>query len=91
MSTGQELRVSDFSVDQFGNSRDLVLRLRQVDHSVFTRRNADLLISIKISLKDALLGFTLPVKHLDGRDIWIRSKKGQVTTFDDVLVVPGEG
>ena len=88
---GQELLVRGYTKDQFGNPRDLVFRLQQLEHDIFTRKNADLLISIKISLQDALMGFTIPIKHLNGQEIWIRSKQGDVTSMEDILVVPGQG
>ena len=91
ISTGQELLVRDYVQDQFGNPRDLVFQLKQVDHNVFTRKNADLLMSMKISLQDALMGFTLPIKSLDGKDLWVKCKQGDIKEVEDVLIIAGHG
>ena len=88
---GQELLVREYTKDQFGNPRDLVFQLNQVEHDTYTRKNADLLVSIKISLQDALMGFTLPIKGLDNKDIWIKCKRGDIKEIEDVLILAGQG
>ena len=88
---GQELLVRGYTKDQFGGSRDLMFRLREVENQKFQRRNADLLTTVKVSLKDALLGFSIPIEHLDGKEVWIKTKVGEVIGFQDVLVVSGQG
>jgi DnaJ homolog subfamily B member 11 len=49
-----------------GEPGDLIIKIRQMPHEVFERRGDDLYTNITISLKDALLGFTMEIKHLDG-------------------------
>lgn len=51
----------------------------------------DLLIEIKVSLTEALLGFQVPVKHLDGRIIIIQSPPGYVAAQDAIILIEGEG
>ena len=88
---GQELLVRGYTKDQFGNPRDLIFQLKQAEHDTFTRKNADLLVSIKISLQDALMGFTLPIKGLDGKELWIKCKHGDIQKVEDVLIISGQG
>lgn len=49
---------------------DVVFVLKQKPHSVFTRKGKlDLVIKHVITLKEALLGFTSEIKHMDGSSI----------------------
>lgn len=48
------------------------------DHDVFKRQGADLLVQKELSLNQALCGFAFKITHLDGRQIIIRSKPGEI-------------
>jgi len=48
-------------------------------------------VEIELSLREALLGFDRPIKHLDGKEVWVHSRRGEVINFNDVLVLPGQG
>jgi DnaJ family protein A protein 2 len=71
------------------------------DHPVFKREGADLLINKELSLNQALCGFSFKITHLDGRQILIKSKPGEVIKPEAgiaggkimpfVKTVPGEG
>lgn len=52
-------------------SGDIVFVLRTMPHGVFNRSGNDLYMKQSISLKEALLGFSKPTKHLDGADIQV--------------------
>ena len=71
--------------------------VQEKDHALFKRKGADLLITKTLSLNEALCGFEWEIQHLDGRQIVIRSKPGEVIqpeTEDGkpyVKVVPSEG
>ncbi|RHW73993.1 chaperone protein DNAj, putative [Trypanosoma equiperdum] len=54
-------------------SGDIIIILDEKPHPVFTRKGDHLLIHHKISLAEALTGFTMNIKHLDERAISIRS------------------
>lgn len=51
----------------------------------------DLLIEIKISLTEALLGFQVPIKHLDGRILIIQSPPNYVASHENIILVEEEG
>jgi len=76
---------------------DVNFIIQEKEHETFKRKGADLLITKTLSLNEALCGFEWIVKHLDGRDISIKSKAGEVikpeatSSHPFVKIVPGEG
>mmetsp|Transcript_6017 Transcript_6017/g.12677 ORF Transcript_6017/g.12677 Transcript_6017/m.12677 type:complete len:419 (-) Transcript_6017:289-1545(-) len=81
---------------------DVNFIVQEKDHELFKRKGADLLVTKDISVNQALCGFTWKIKHLDGRDIVIKTRPGQIieaeTTDDDsgrtlpyITVVKDEG
>lgn len=76
---------------------DVNFIIQEKEHDVFKRKGADLLITKSLSLNEALCGFEWIVKHLDGREIAIKSKPGEVikpeasTSAPFVKIVPNEG
>jgi len=57
---------------------DVVFVLKEQAHSDFKRRGADLFLERKISLVEALCGFEIEVKHLDGRTLLIKTAPGDI-------------
>mmetsp|Transcript_65289 Transcript_65289/g.116382 ORF Transcript_65289/g.116382 Transcript_65289/m.116382 type:complete len:521 (+) Transcript_65289:92-1654(+) len=57
---------------------DVVFVLKQQEHAEFKRRGADLFIERKISLVEALCGFEMELKHLDGRTLLIKTAPGDI-------------
>ena len=55
------------------------------------RNGADLVITHRITLSEALTGFSHPFQHLDERVFIVSSPPRRVLHHDDVLVVHGEG
>merc|ERR1712054_443065 len=64
-----------------GDAGDVVFVLKEKPHDVFKRHGADLYIKRKISLVEALCGFTMELKKLDGRTLVMKTKPGDVTTI----------
>mmetsp|Transcript_25778 Transcript_25778/g.38085 ORF Transcript_25778/g.38085 Transcript_25778/m.38085 type:complete len:402 (+) Transcript_25778:153-1358(+) len=52
--------------------------IHELEHNLFKRRGADLLIRKTLSLNQALCGFEWKIKHLDAREIIVKSKPGEV-------------
>ena len=52
--------------------------VQEKEHPIFKRKGADLLVSKTLSLNEALCGFEWKIEHLDGRDLIVRSKPGEV-------------
>tara|TARA_Y100000389_G_C17425158_1_gene499132 strand:- start:116 stop:1588 length:1473 start_codon:yes stop_codon:yes gene_type:complete len=56
-----------------GTAGDLHVILKEINHPVFKRKGYDLYVEKTISLYEALCGYTIELKHLDGRKIIIKS------------------
>lgn len=70
---------------------DLHVHIDVAPHKTFTRRGDDLLIKKEVSLSEALLGFRMPIKTLDGRTIAVKAPQDTVLEPESVLKIPGEG
>ena len=57
---------------------DVVIEIRIKKHKLFERTGADLTMKADISLVEALTGFQLLINHLDGRQVLIKSKPGEI-------------
>ena len=91
MKNGQELMLKGQFRDERGVGRDVIFRLRELKHPKFQRRNGDLLTDITISLREALFGFQKTIVHLDGKEIKVFSKEGDITQFNDCFIIQGQG
>ncbi|PKI85157.1 hypothetical protein MVES1_001451 [Malassezia vespertilionis] len=70
----------------------IIFELRQTPHSAFEVSGLDLRATVRITLLEALQGFSRTVlTHLDGRRIRVTKPKGQVVRPNEVDVVLGEG
>jgi DnaJ family protein A protein 2 len=75
MQNGQRVVIPGEVDDPMGGAPgDVIVNILEVRHPRFTRRNADLLLEMRISLAEALTGFETSFKHLDGRTV--RARKG---------------
>lgn len=63
---------------------DVNFIVQEKDHELFKRKGADLLVTKEISLNQALTGFNWKIKHLDGRDIVIKTRPGQIIQCETV-------
>ncbi|XP_013776656.1 dnaJ homolog subfamily A member 2-like [Limulus polyphemus] len=70
---------------------DVLIILQEKPHTYFQRNGNDLYMSHKINLTEALCGFSVAVKHLDGRDLIIRHLPGEVIKPGTLKGVQGEG
>ncbi|KAF8409190.1 hypothetical protein HHK36_005264 [Tetracentron sinense] len=68
---------------------DLVFIIDEKPHSVFTRDENDLVLTQKISLAEALTGYTVNLTTLDGRNLTIHINNVIHPTYEEV--VPREG
>lgn len=70
---------------------DLLVTLQMKRHRVFKKVGADLVVHLRISLLEALLGFDREIQHLDGHLVRIFVRRGTVVQPDEVLIIEGEG
>ncbi|KAH8241799.1 dnaJ homolog shv [Drosophila bipectinata] len=76
MVDGQETRfVAEGEPHIDGEPGDLIVRVQQMPHPRFLRKDDDLYTNVTISLQDALVGFTMEIKHLDGHLVPVTREK----------------
>ncbi len=80
------------AADEYVNVRagEIVFKLETLPHAVFERAGSDLKTTVKITLKQALLGFEKELIHLDNRIISL-SRVGKITNPGFVDRIKGEG
>lgn len=61
-------------IERIDSNTDLVVLVTVREHELFKRNGADLILTMNISLKEALLGFKRNIIHLNGSDIEINCK-----------------
>uniref|UniRef100_A0A1I8C1S4 Chaperone protein dnaJ n=1 Tax=Meloidogyne hapla TaxID=6305 RepID=A0A1I8C1S4_MELHA len=62
-----------------------------LEHHIFTRKGSNLVFNMKISLTEALCGFTRRIETLDKRLLAFTQLPGEVIHHHDLRVVHGEG
>lgn len=71
---------------------DVVFVLKAKPHESFERSGGDLLTHVKITLSEALLGFSrILITHLDGRGIQVTSPPNKIIAPRSSIVLRGEG
>jgi DnaJ family protein A protein 2 len=70
---------------------DIVFVLKQREHETFKRAGNDLVMEKAIKLIDALSGLVFSFKHLDGRNVIVRTQPRTVINQGDVLTIMEEG
>eukprot|EP01059_Diplonema_ambulator_P036381 TRINITY_DN9040_c0_g1_i1.p1 TRINITY_DN9040_c0_g1~~TRINITY_DN9040_c0_g1_i1.p1 ORF type:complete len:411 (+),score=103.08 TRINITY_DN9040_c0_g1_i1:51-1283(+) len=72
-------------------SGNILIVLGHKPHAFFQRRGRHLFIDHEVTLNEALTGFHLPIEHLDGRQILIKTRPGQVLDPQRLWVIDREG
>ena len=70
---------------------DVVFQIHQLSHRTYKREGRNLQTSIRITLKEALLGWEKTLHHLDARTFVVASKRAHTTQPGEVLVVSNQG
>lgn len=68
---------------------DIIVEFQQKHHDRFERKGHHAHVRQQISLLEALTGFTMFIKHLDGHEVKVESKT--VLKPGDTIVIPEEG
>ena len=68
---------------------DLVFIIDEKPHSVFTRDGNNLIVTQKISLVDALTGYSVHLTTLDGRNLIIPINNVISPTYEEVVLREG--
>ena len=67
------------------------VRLRAAKHAVMRRNGTELYMTLRLPLRDALLGFERTIRHFDGHPVVIRHGPNQVASHGQTLRLKGEG
>jgi len=70
---------------------DIVFAIDEQPHKDFHRRKMDLIYTMKLSLSEALTGFTRIIKTLDDRSLVIETKPGEIIEPDHCRRILNEG
>jgi len=70
---------------------DLHIRFKVEKHPLFERKGADLFITKKITLLQALTGFTFEIKHLDGKMFSVATMPGEVIAHNSMKMIRNQG
>lgn len=70
---------------------DIIVRLDLEQHETFTRQGCDLHMEKTVSLTEALCGFQMIVRQLDGRSLLVTSPPGSVVHPGTVKCIKNEG
>eukprot|EP00760_Papus_ankaliazontas_P032085 PhM_4_TR5617/c0_g1_i1/m.27640 len=68
---------------------DVIFSVKTAPHHLFTRKGNDLHYTLKISLLEALVGFSKVISHLDGHSVVV--SRDAVTPYGTVIPLAGEG
>lgn len=70
---------------------DVIIVVNEQPHEIFKRKGADLLMEKEITLLESLTGCDFVVKHLDGTNLRVQSKPGQVIKPDTLMTIVEKG
>jgi DnaJ family protein B protein 4 len=71
---------------------DVKLSFKIEEHPLFKRRDCDLIYKKKISLKEALCGFSFELQHLNGKMLFLNNKSNRnIITPDTKKTIPNLG
>ena len=73
------------------NKGDIKIFIKVEPTQTYQRRGLDLFMTHKISLKDALCGFTMELKHINGRVYTLNNNTGTIIQPDYKKIIPNMG
>lgn len=88
--TGHQVQFDDLAEESHeSDPGSLIFVVEEIKHERFERRGDDLHVNMDITLKEALLGFTKELKHLDGHPVEVSANK--VIQPGEVIRIEGQG
>lgn len=70
---------------------DIKIFIKVTNNTLFKRQGLDLILEKKISLKEALCGFSFELRHLNGKNYTINNNKGSIVTPSYFKSIPNMG
>jgi molecular chaperone DnaJ len=86
---GAKIRVRGKGAPGEAGSGDLYITINVAPHSVFTRKDGDLLITLPVTFPEAALGADVPVPTLSGEEVILRLPAGSAN--GKTLRIKGRG
>ena len=86
VANGHKMRLK-----RHGARHAITIQFNIAEHPVFILEGDDLLVEHRVSLKDALCGFTFELAHLNGRSYKFNCKSCSITSMNETKVMPGLG
>jgi DnaJ-class molecular chaperone len=81
----------DGDIIRFEGLEDIAVSIVEKPDPIFERRGSNLVVRKSITLAEALLGVSFPLKHLDKRTLMCSSAPNTVISPGTILTVPNEG
>jgi len=92
MMDGQKITFRGEGDQQPGvETGDVVIVVQQLPHEQYTRKGDNLMMKLNIGLTEALCGFKIPIKHLDGRELIISHPQGKIIEPGSTKFIMNEG
>ena len=90
MTNGDKIKFEQVADEAVGHiPGDLVFKIVQTPHDLFTRQGDNLHMTLSISLLDSLVGFSQTFPHVDGHNVVVT--KPTVSYCSEIVTVKGEG
>jgi DnaJ family protein A protein 2 len=70
---------------------DVVIEIQEQPHPIFKREKDDLVLEQQITLLEALTGYQFVIRHLDNRNLLVKSSSNEIIRPGEVKVLPDEG
>jgi DnaJ family protein A protein 2 len=79
------------NIDKNGNVGDIRITIDISSNNTFIRDKLDVIMNVSITLLQSLCGFSLDIKHLDGKTYRINSAEGNVVQPNSKRIIQKKG
>jgi len=92
MTNGQKITLHGKANDGVGlQAGDVIFVVQEQEHERFVRKADDLFLEHTLTLSEALCGFRFKIVHMDGRELIVSSRPGEIIKPGDIKGIPNEG
>jgi len=91
IAEGMKLQIEGKGNVYSDGNTNLILHVVEEKHSIFQRKNNDLIMAMDITLIESIIGFEKEIKFLNGKNIVIKFNSGNSIGDEDVKIIKGLG